>query len=135
MLEVLQAKSHGHLHELESNSIMIPDLQIPWIYILLEMDLQPLRLVSLVGDCSEISRSWSPTIAGTCSLWQSSRKSPTALRPSYDVRAASLWPMHDHGHQKISATIDDQRRPSYDGCTLVSDILKTAHDHQRPLRS
>ena len=100
MLEVLQAKSHGHLHELESNSIMIPDLQIPWIYILLEMDLQPLRLVSLVGDCSEISRSWSPTIAGTCSLWQSSRKSPTALRPSYDVRATSQWPMHDPGHQK-----------------------------------
>ena len=42
MLEVLQAKSHGHLHELESNCIMIPDLQIPCIYILLEMDLQPL---------------------------------------------------------------------------------------------
>ena len=42
MLEVLQAKSHGHLHELESNRRMIPDLQIPWIYILLEMDLQPL---------------------------------------------------------------------------------------------
>ena len=39
MLEVLQAKSHGHLHELESNRRMIPDLQIPWIYILLEMDL------------------------------------------------------------------------------------------------
>ena len=29
--------------------------------------------MSLVGDFSEISRSWSPTIAGTCSLWQSRR--------------------------------------------------------------
>ena len=42
MLEVLQAKSERHLNKLECNHRMIPDLQIPWIYILLEMDLQPL---------------------------------------------------------------------------------------------
>ena len=37
--------------------------------------------------------------------------SPTALRPSYDGRAAIRRPMYYPGDQNMSATIYDQRRP------------------------
>ena len=57
-------------------------------------------------------------------------------RPLSDHRTMFMLLVCDQctilGTEKISATIDDQRRPSYDGSTSVSDLLKTTHDHQRP---
>ena len=116
MLEVLQAKSHGHLHKLESNRRMIPDLQIPWIYILLEIDLHP-----LADSCH-----WSETARR---LVAADRRPLQVVYGNFLVADRSQI-MHDPGHQKYLRPMKRSASTIVYGCTSVSDLLKTTHDHQ-----